>query len=62
MVFKNKSSHVLSFLPARVHMHHAVLDRGEGGFDRLVDAFGDRVGFGERLVRVGGDLHVDVAS
>jgi len=31
----------LLFLPARVHMHHAVLDRGEGGFDRLVDAFGD---------------------
>jgi hypothetical protein len=27
-----------------------------------VDAFGDRVGFGERLVRIGGDLHVDVAS
>ena len=43
-------------------MHHAVLDRGEGGFDRLVDALGDRVGFGERLVRVGGDLHVNVAS
>ena len=48
--------------PARIHMHHAVLDRGEGSLDLLVDAFGDRVCFGERLVRIGGDLHVDVAS
>lgn len=52
----------LLFLPTRIHMHHAVLDRGEGSLDLLVDAFGDRVGFREGLVRIGGDLHVDVAS
>lgn len=43
-------------------MDHTVLDHREGGFDCVVDPFGNCMGIGEGLSGLSSYLYIDVAA